>query len=1366
MCDGLPALQTRPKPDLDSPFHRPFFLASRVRNLWEHQGNLRDVLFDLKPQQLSSVWKHSLLFVTFLVYIEVPPLLYAHISSLLFKDGDDTTPRYRDTEMPYSEAHLEVLSLSRGKTARWEEQYLFSPATIVLNPQAAPAIQVIPNTLTRIPFMECDPGQEHGGYGDVKMKILALEAGCRVTSSLTSRMYKEHQRQPLVVAVKSFHNRDDGLAKANNMRLLRQGKAGDHSISLCNAVVEHGGRHGDGDEARSYDFEERFPHANTHGWGNPELARALLHQCVKLAGALLFLHSGFSAPSEGGERWVRCAHMDLKPDNIIIFGGDGAVGRWKLCDFGISVLKDEESEGPAGEDYHSSHYSQMTFNTNARRGRGQYQAPEVPEFWDPYLAESARSGGTDTGTGTAALVGRVGRSADIWSFGCIFAEVLAFALGGPRNVEGFLAARRQVFNNIRDGNFHSPSNSNSTSTSTSLSSHMVRPQVLRWLGEQCATAASPIWSNCWAGHVRRILRVDPRERPDAQALERQVHHVWDDALKCPREATSKCETFQYEPESENVPERPLPQELTAIPKASSSPPPPHLPSAQPPPPAPATATATPFNVSFEVPVSSNPHFTGREKIIAEMETFFSEDDRYATQQKRLVLTGLGGVGKTQIATAFAYDAYNAGRYATVLWVFAVDEQEVIKSFTQLAKTLGLFPKLSKSLEDRGQQNMPPMALALLQWLSREEEQRSSRWLLVFDNVDDLDNLDVSRFFPRVPWGHILITSRRKEARRLDRQVEVGMMDETEAVTLLKNCSGRRGDDEEEAARHVAYKLGYLPLALDQAGAYITGQSIDFAEYMDLYRVSHDQLLRHKPPRAVWSYEQTVFTTWEISFHAVAARNPVAARLLDLAAFFYSDGAPFALMCELAQVRGPELQQRLLLRDFVDFVQTSADYDRLVGQAPPELMVPRLQVVEAIGTLASFSLVDQKTMSTHPLVHYWLKERQSSADRIRSGRAAIFLAMRAIVNAYDASRFAEGETLYPYLFICLDNLYDTPELLSDTELHKVGACMIALDAWVPVSLNHGTLHRADRFYDLVAAHREHADWRIPDGLLAVRRAFRLMSMGRRRECSDHCARYLATFQQCSRLDKMYASSLAQTCAPCFFRLGDYDRAEQIYEYLDDSLDDSGAMLARKQLVLGAIKIDRGLPDEAAAVLEGCARELQTGIGQHHFLLRVWHQLMARSRLAQGWPAEAEAQVMKGLAVRMRMLDGGKMEFTFSDYELAEVYAQALRAQGRFAEAKAWMAELLGKTASEKPRPARSLAELSLILIELDEATALFGGGQEERRSIDEMMARAERKFVEAAAVYELEWNRGMWSFKHFHRTLAEFRARLVQEDSQC
>ncbi|KAJ0376806.1 hypothetical protein COL26b_004858 [Colletotrichum chrysophilum] len=1286
--------------------------------------------------------------------------------------------------MPYTKDDLAALNLSPAKTSRWEEQYLFYPATIILNPQTAPTIQVIPNMLTRIPFMECDPAQEHGGYGDAQFFKLAPEYVEDEDPSHRNLV------PPLVVAVKSFYSRADGLTEAENMRLLRKGQAGDHSISLCNAVVEHGssgssssrlliffpraelgdlgqflrgGMHSDGNDMRSYDFKDRFPHAHAHGWGNVELARALLQQCHKLAGALRFLHSGFLVDG----RWVRCAHMDLKPNNIIIFGGDGAVGRWKLCDFGISVLKDEKGDGHMGEDYHY-HDNQMTFNTNARRGRGQYQAPEVPEWWGPHLTESVLTGGTGTdsnaGPGAAEPVGRVGRSVDIWSFGCIFAEVLAFALGGPRNVEGFLAARRQVFNHVGDVNFHSPSNSNSNSASSS-SSHrgfVVRPQVLLWLGEQCATAESPVWSNCWAGYIRRILRVDPRERPDAAALERHVHHVWDDALRCPREPTSRCEVFRYDYESEIALELPSNGESAPVPQTSPSLPLPTSPADVPPA---IAATVTPSNVSFEVPVSSNPLFTGRRKIIAEMENFYFEGGRDGTQQQRLVLTGLGGVGKTQIATAFAYDAYHAGRYATVLWVFAVDEQEIVKSFTQLAKTLGLFPRTSS--EDRQQQDMPPMALALLQWLSREEGKRSSRWLLVFDNVDDLDTFDISRFFPRVPWGHILVTSRRREARRLGHQIQVGVMDEEEAVNLLKRCSGvaAEADDgvDEEAARDVARTLGFLPLALDQAGAYITEQAIDFAEYKDLYRESHDDLLRHKPPRAVWSYEKTVFTTWEISFHAVAIRNPVAARLLDLAAFFHSDGAPFALMCNLAQIRRSEPQQRLLLRDFVDFVQTPADYDQLVGRAPPELRVSRMKIGEAIGTLASFSLVDQKTMSTHPLVHYWLKERQSSSERIASGRAAIFLALSALINAYDASRFAEGETLYPYLFTCLDNLHNTPDLLSDTELHQIGACMIAVDAWIPVSFDHGTLHRADRFYDLVAGRREHAEWRIPDAMLAVRRAIRLKSMGRRRECSDHCARYLAAFQQRSRLDKIYAASMARTSAPCFYREGDYDGAERVYEYVDDSLDDSGAMLqrARKQLVLGSIKIDRGLPDEAAAVLEGCAREMDKGIGQEHFLRRVWHQLMASARLAQGRPAEAEAEVMKELAERMRMLNRGKIEFSFSDYELAEVYNQALRAQGRFAEGKAWLAALLDKTASEKPRPARSLAELSLILVELDEATTLFTSDHEDKRKVDDMMARAERKFVEAAAVYELEWNRGMWSFKHFHRTMTDFRKRLGQ-----
>ncbi|KAK4100186.1 hypothetical protein N658DRAFT_428364, partial [Parathielavia hyrcaniae] len=162
-----------------------------------------------------------------------------------------------------------------------------------------------------------------------------------------------------------------------------------------------------------------------------------------------------------------------------------------------------------------------------------------------------------------------------------------------------------------------------------------------------------------------------------------------------------------------------------------------------------------------------------------------------------------------------------------------------------------------------------MAQALLQWLSR---QQASKWLLVFDNVDDLDSFDVSKFFPRVPWGDILITSRCKQASRLGIPMEVKTMNEDEAVQLLRRCARQEEACDDALVRRLAEMLGYLPLALDQAGAYVSEQCIDLHEYMELYGESREELLRHKPPRAVWSYEETVFTTWEISYAAVSKSN--------------------------------------------------------------------------------------------------------------------------------------------------------------------------------------------------------------------------------------------------------------------------------------------------------------------------------------------------------------------------------------------------------------------------------------------------------------------------------------------------------------
>lgn len=511
-----------------------------------------------------------------------------------------------------------------------------------------------------------------------------------------------------------------------------------------------------------------------------------------------------------------------------------------------------------------------------------------------------------------------------------------------------------------------------------------------------------------------------------------------------------------------------------------------------------------------------------------IETFYLGDP---LGQKRLVLTGLGGVGKTQIATAFAYQSYTSAHYSTVLWIFATNRDEVLKSFTRIAMSLGLYPEsgTAESVEP-----MPHLALELLRWLSRDH---APRWLLIFDNVDDLDSFDITDFFPKVPWGNILITSRCRQADRLGRPIVVDIMDSDDAVELLYTCSGIPVASDDVAAKHLVEALGFLPLALDQAGAYISGQCLSFNEYIELYGESRGHLLRHKPPKAVWCYEETVFTTWEISFAAVSKTDALATKLLDVAAFFHSDDVPFALLCPLTQNLRPG--QRLFLGEFLDFVETRLDYSQIIGSMCNELRVSKISVKQAIGRLESLSLVRRKKESQsiliHPLVHFWLRERQSDSQRFENSRVAICLVLYALINAYDLSQFRDAEAIYPYLFICLEQVYETPRLMSPTELQKLGACIIAVDSWVPFSIDPSTLRRADCFYDFISNKRAEAAWAIPEAMLAMRRALRLKSVGHRKKTSEHCSKFLETFEQHSRFDKMYAACIARIAAPCCYRM---------------------------------------------------------------------------------------------------------------------------------------------------------------------------------------------------------------------------------------
>lgn len=85
------------------------------------------------------------------------------------------------------------------------------------------------------------------------------------------------------------------------------------------------------------------------------------------------------------------------------------------------------------------------------------------------------------------------------------------------------------------------------------------------------------------------------------------------------------------------------------------------------------------------------------------------------------------------------------------------------------------------------------------------------------------------------------------------------------------------------------RLGYLPLAIDQAGAYLSKLSKPLGTFLPLFEANFKTTLNRKPPSTLWQYgEKTVVTTWEISFEAIQREDPQAAELLLLCSFLFNE----------------------------------------------------------------------------------------------------------------------------------------------------------------------------------------------------------------------------------------------------------------------------------------------------------------------------------------------------------------------------------------------------------------------------------------------------------------------------------------------
>jgi serine/threonine protein kinase len=254
----------------------------------------------------------------------------------------------------------------------------------------------------------------------------------------------------------------------------------------------------------------------------------------------------------------------------------------------------------------------------------------------------------------------------------------------------------------------------------------------------------------------------------------------------------------------------------------------------------------------------------------------------AQDEQSLVLYGLGGIGKTRLAVEHAWQYGN--HYRAVLFVLADSPDGLHSGLAALARADLL------DLPERDDPSETEVMAAVLRWL-----RDNSGWLLILDNVDTKEALlAVTRLLPALTEGRILITSRRRDWPPTVHRQPLDVIPLPAATDfLLKRTvkQRRREPDDVPQALRLAELLDGLPLALEQAAAYISHTQISISEYLEIWEKECDSALSWYD-EAVMQYPASLAVTWQGSFHQLA---PTAKGLLQLVAHLAPDPIPVEMI---------------------------------------------------------------------------------------------------------------------------------------------------------------------------------------------------------------------------------------------------------------------------------------------------------------------------------------------------------------------------------------------------------------------------------------------------------------------------------------
>jgi len=641
------------------------------------------------------------------------------------------------------------------------------------------------------------------------------------------------------------------------------------------------------------------------------------------------------------------------------------------------------------------------------------------------------------------------------------------------------------------------------------------------------------------------------------------------------------------------------------------------------------------------------HFVPRNGVQSELSLFMDQ-----SSQRSVVLYGIGGSGKTQLAIQCCHQAEEKG-FIAALWIDASSPATVEDSYRIIAKII------IKSFPDTED------IQALISLTQNTIRSWSQRWLMVFDNYDNPKRFQQKRIKEYIPGGKsgcILFTSRHSGLTSLtSHRILISGMSEPESINLLLQ---RLPTDQKEEidAKDIVATLGYLPLALDQAGAYIRARNLPLTEFKLHYQKRKEMVFREIPDD--WEYYNEdgplcVFTTWEMSFDLITGdRETVLWKtdFLTVAAFFDCTKISeryFQSYCDDSR------------SEWMNIFLTEGKWDSYkMGDIIVELS--KLSLIQLPD-----QVVGQQSFTIHPIVRDWVIHRN---EKPRRQWATIELTKMLVTYLRSPAQ-----------------LEMPVEANQETALH-IDTCI---------------MHDAD----YVESSTGTAIMSLPRTASAFGRFYR--KQGRYPESERLMRQALAAEKEINTDDHPDTLAAAESLALLCRRQGNYAEAEELF---DGVLAGKEAMLGHNHIDtfrtiqnLGNLYGDQGRYLNAEQFLERALEGLQSNLGKQDLETLGVGQNLANVYRKIGRNIEAQKLYERTLAGKQRQLGPEHPDTLGTAENLANMY----RKQGRFADAEqlfkrsfAGTNYKLGPEHPETLRAAQNLANVYSDQDQFDDAEQLY------------------------------------------------------------